>query len=166
MAITYEPIATTTVSGSSVSDITFTGISSSFTDIIIVCSLKVVTSATNTWIRVGNGTIDTGSNYSWTRLLGDGSSAISSRGSNVNDGVIIGDAYTTNFTADLIHIQNYANTTTYKTILTRNNFAANLTQAAVGLWRSTSAINQIRIYGSSRNLDIGSSVTLYGIKSA
>ena len=167
MPSTYTPIATNTVTGSSVSDVTFTGIPNTYTDLIIVCSLKIaVTSATNTFIKVGDGSIDTGSNYSWTRVLGNGTSASSSRASSVSDGVIIGDANLTDFTADILHLQNYSNTTTYKTILTRNNLASALTQAAVGMWRSTSAINQVRIFGNVRNLAVGSTITIYGVKSA
>jgi hypothetical protein len=164
---TYEAIATTTVTGSAVADVTFTGIPSTYTDLVIVCSLKIAaTSATNTFIKVGNGSIDTGSNYSWTRMLGDGSSASSSRASSVSDGVIIGDANLNDFTADILHLQNYSNTTTNKTIITRNNLASALTQAAVGMWRSTSAIDQVRIFGNVRNLAVGTTISIYGIKAA
>jgi len=166
MASTYEPIATNTL-GSSAASVTFTGISSAYTDLVIVCSLKIAaTSATNTFIKVGNGSIDTGSNYSWTRVMGNGSAASSARGTSVSDGVLIGDANLTDFTADILHLQNYSNTTTYKTILTRNNLASALSQAAVGLWRSTSAINQVQIFGNVRDLAVGSTITIYGVKSA
>jgi hypothetical protein len=61
---------------------------------------------------------------------------------------------------------NYSNTTTNKTILIRSNEPNNYVVAIVGLWRSTSAIDQVRIYGDQGNLATGTSVTLYGIKAA
>ena len=73
----------------------------------------------------------------------------------------------------IVHFQNYSNTNTYKTILGRatqmnsdNNTPA--TVAQVGLWRSTSAINTIKIkdYSDLYYFYAGSYFTLYGIKAA
>lgn len=73
MAATYEPIATTTASGSS-SSITFSSISSAYTDLVLVANASV-TSGSDTAILRFNG--DTGSNYSRTFLSGNGSSTFS-----------------------------------------------------------------------------------------
>lgn len=166
MPSTYTPIATQTL-GSSAASVTFSSISGSYTDLILIESVK--TSATgnpNLFVQVGNGSIDTGSNYSWTRLFGTGSSASSSRGTSVSDGVIIGDATPSNFTADIIQFMNYSNTSTNKTIIIRGNAADAATHADVGLWRSTSAINTIKVYAAGRDIVAGSTFTLYGVKSA
>jgi hypothetical protein len=67
----------------------------------------------------------------------------------------------------IINIQNYSNTTTYKTALLRSNLATGTypgVDAFVGLWRSTSAITSITILPASNNLLSGSTFTLYGIK--
>jgi len=164
---TYDAIATTTASGS-VSQIDFTGISGSYTDLILVMdySYSTVPTTRYTLIRVGNGSIDTGSNYSYTTLSGSGSSASSGRVSN-NTYLDLGNATsaTGQRSTTILHFQNYSNTTTNKTILARQNNSAIYTQAAVGLWRSTSAINQIRIYDTaSANFSSDSVFTLYGIK--
>lgn len=163
---TYVALKTTTV-GTATPSVTLdlTGITG-YTDLILVASIKVVGSASNTWVRLGNSSIDTGANYSWTRIMGNGSTATSARGSNTTDGVLLGDSYTTDFTADIIQIQNYSNTTTNKTVLTRNSFAPNLAHVAVGLWRSTSAINYVQVYASGVNLAVGSTFTIYGIAAA
>jgi len=171
MASTYEPIATTTL-GSSAADITFTGISQSYTDIVVIVFARSVVAAAEVagFIRVGNGSIDTASNYSKTRLLGNGSTASSARGSNLTalswDAIPGSTSASGTFCATIIQIMNYSNTTTNKTILIRSNDTGNYVVATVGLHRSTSAINQVRIYGDGGNLASGTIVTLYGISAA
>ena len=62
---------------------------------------------------------------------------------------------------------NYSNTTTYKTVLTRANIASADVEAVVGLWRSTSAVNQLDVkQGGAVTFSVGSTFTLYGIKAA
>lgn len=166
MPATYEPIATTTL-GSAQSSVTFSSISGSYTDLILICSIQSdSTGNPNSFVQVGNGSIDTGSNYSWTRMVGNGSTASSSRGTSVSDGVLIGDETPSSFSTDILHFQNYSNTTTNKTILTKGNQASAAVTATVGLWRSTSAINQIKVYCAGRNIIAGSTFTLYGILKA
>jgi hypothetical protein len=123
--------------------------------------------AANMFIRVGNGSLDTGSNYSITQITGSGSSASSGRLSSqteykVTDGLFFNTSEQCNI---LVSFQNYSNTTTNKTWLSRANSAGIGVNAGVGLWRSTSAINTIRLYGS-QNFQSGSKVTLYGIAAA
>ncbi len=164
MASTYTPIATASPSGTTTVD--FTSISGSYTDLVLVMSGSMAAAA-NMFIRVGNGSIDTGSNYSITDLIGTGSSAISQRQSSqaqyqVTDGLFFNTNEECNI---LVNFQNYSNTTTNKTWLSRANSAGIGVNAGVGLWRSTSAINAIRLYGS-QNFNSGSKVTLYGIQAA
>jgi hypothetical protein len=82
-----------------------------------------------------------------------------------------GIASTTNvFAPAIMNIQNYSNTTTNKTVVTRshsrNNGGDGDVMAITSLWRSTAAINSIKIYYSSGNLAVGTTLTLYGIASA
>lgn len=160
MAATYEPIATTTASGSTAS-ITFSSISSSFTDLILVGNFTLATNA-GLFLRF-NG--DTGSNYSYTRLIGTGSAASSARDSNQTQTQIsAGDlSQASNFVS---HIQNYSNATTNKTLLTRFDNPAGATCAFVGLWRDTSAINSVEIRTGGANFNSGGTFTLYGLLSA
>ena len=164
MALTYEPIATTTLS-SAQATINFTSIPTTYTDLILVISVNGAgTVGANSRLQVGNGSVDTATNYSETQLYGTGSSASSLRNSNVNyayGGVVQGGGVA------ISHFLNYSNTTTYKTILARGSAPANYVDAAVSLWRSTSAINTIKVYAdSSGDYPSGSTFTLYGIKAA
>ena len=172
MPTTYESIATTTLV-SAAADITFTSIPATYTDLVVVVFARSTFADTQVagLIRVGNGSIDSGSNYSRTRLLGNGSAASSARGTNLTsvsfDSIPAASASAGIFGTTTIQINNYSNTTTNKTFLIRSNETGTFLAATVGLWRSTSAINQIRIFeGGSVNLAAGTSITLYGIKSA
>lgn len=161
---TYTPIATTTL-GSAAASYTFTSIPSTYTDIILVGAFAT-DNPSSLNLNVGNGSIDTGSNFSWTYLRGDGTTASSSRGSN-DTRIFSGETNTSNLQTNIvIQFQNYSNATTFKTSISRFNHSTKAAQATVGLWRSTSAINQIRLTAPGNNFIAGSTFTLYGIASA
>jgi hypothetical protein len=167
MPSTYTPIATTTL-GSAASSVTFSSIPSTYTDLILICNVKSTTT-TNAYLRVRyNG--DTANNYSITVLSGNGSAASSARGSNTSVAYLNYNFAmpTTMETAIISNIQNYSNTTTYKTAINRSNAASQGVEAMVTMWRSTSAINSIVISTDNGGaiLDTGSTFTLYGVKSA
>ena len=164
MSSTYEPIATTTL-GSAQSSVTFSSISQSYTDLIIVVSAKASTGQGNIMLQVGNSSVDTGSNYSNTLLSGNGSSASSFRNSNVTFATI-GEFTNTDFDIVIVNLMNYSNTTTNKTSLSRvNSVAYPRVSSWVSLWRSTSAINIMTIPAQTQNFVSGSTFTLYGIRS-
>jgi len=160
MASTYEKIATTTL-GSAAADVTFSSISSAYTDLFLAINCGAA-GVTDMGIRFNS---DTGSNYSLTYIRGTGSAASSGRASNATV-MRVGNIYTALDTTALIQINNYSNTTTYKTALTRIGQASGYTVASVGLCRSTSAISTILINGDGTNLSTGSTFTLYGILKA
>jgi hypothetical protein len=157
---TYSTIATTTVSGTGTSTITFSSIGT-YTDIILVMNAAVTDGYAI--MRVNN---DSTTLYSRTQLSGNGSSASSGRTSS-DDGwfPITG---TTGFTSiTTVHLMNYSNTTTNKTALARGNNTSGLTQASAWLYRSTSAITRIDlIRPGTDNFLSGSTFTLYGISAA
>jgi len=160
MAITYEPIATTTLSSAAAS-VTFSSISGSYTDLVLVSNWTVSTQ--NNLLMTFNS--DTGSNYSETVLLGDGSSATSSRQTSATS-IRVGFAGSASSKViNIINIQNYSNATTYKTTVYRWN-SEEYVSARVGLWRNTSAITSIVLTASTGNIASGSTFSLYGIKSA
>jgi hypothetical protein len=162
MAITYEPIATTTL-GSAAADVTFTSISGSYTDLVLVCWVK--TSSNDIGLRMQFNS-DTGSNYSVTQLFGNGTTAGSNRQSSQTS-IRWANYLGTAGGIGIANIQNYANTTTYKTLINRGGFASYGTMSSVGLWQSTSAITSIKVFDEdSGNMASGSTFTLYGIKSA
>jgi hypothetical protein len=159
---TYTPIATTTI-GTAVASYTFSSISASYTDLIIVVS-GIGASTNNLLMQVGNGSVDTGTNYSNTYMYGDGTSAVSGRETSVTR-MAVGRVSATNPAPDVIQIMNYSNTTTYKTALNRGGI--DITVATVNLWRSTAAINTIKLYpDGSVNFAAGTTLTIYGIAAA
>lgn len=166
---TYTPIATTTL-GSNQASYTFTSISGSYTDLILVVSGQV-SSNVSIACQVGNGSIDTGTNYSATEIFGDGTTASSFRNSNnaqITVASIGAQINSGSQWVSTLHFQNYSNSTTYKTILGRTSAPATGVNAIAGLWRSTSAINQIKIlgYAGSSGFTTGTTFTLYGLAAA
>jgi hypothetical protein len=160
MALTYEPIASVTASGSSSNQLVMSSIPSTYTDLILVIDGSLTASAVKT-IKFN---ADTAANYSCTVAYGTGSgSGASSRYSESYLDVV--NAGSNKFNT-VVHINNYANTTTFKTYLSRHNSAAVSAEAVAGLWRSTAAINQINIYTSSNAFSSGTTFTLFGIKAA
>jgi hypothetical protein len=161
MPATYEPIATQTGNGSATT-ITFISIPQTYTDLVLVMPIFTASNA-NESVQI-NG--DTGSNYSNTWITGNGSSAASSRNTSNTALNIQANIFSTS-TSPAFHImnfQNYSNTTTFKTVLTRSNRAEQATEAFVGLWRNTAAITSISI--ASATFTTNATFTLYGIKAA
>jgi hypothetical protein len=159
---TYEPIATTTLI-SAVPSVTFGSIPQTYTDLVLI--YNGTSGITNLPIRFNS---DTGSNYSYIRTFGDGSTAYSDREPGLSYGVYaIGSSERTLAT---ISINNYFNTTTFKTLLGRGNYTGSgYVSMFASLWRSTAAITSITLYGNtnfSTNFSVGSTFTLYGIKAA
>jgi hypothetical protein len=164
MAITYTPIATQTL-GSAAASVTFSSISGTYTDLIIVYNGKYASANGQMGVQI-NG--DTGTNYSNTFLEGTGTTAGSGRDTG-NTGMVLGFTATANVdNMVLLQFMNYSNATTYKTVLSRSNVAASASVSAnVGLWRNTAAITSIKLYVyPSYNFVAGSTFTLYGIKAA
>ena len=160
MAKTYEPIATTTL-GSATSSVTFSSVSG-YTDIILVFN-GTPTGSAQSYLRV-NG--DTNTNYSDTYLYGDGSSTGSGRNATQNlmyCGYLGASGANSVMT---VHLMNYANSSTYKTFLSRGSLASAEVGTHVGLWRNSAAITSITFGVTSNNLNTGSTVTIYGIKAA
>lgn len=163
---TYTTLATTTL-GSAQSSVTFSSISGSYTDLIVIANVGCSSASQRAGWRVNS---DTGSNYSRTILVGTGSAASSDRESNATAAYGIFDATNgvpTSLNGNFItQFQNYSNTTTNKTAITRYNDAGGGTGASVQLWRSTSAITSITFLLSGGNWIAGSTFSLYGIVAA
>ena len=166
--ITYTPIATTTL-GSDTGIVTFSSISGSYTDLVLVINGGFTGSSSYIYLQFNS---DTGTNYSRTELYGNGSVAGSTRGTNENYAICgITAISTTDPAVSIINIQNYSNSSTYKTIISRGSSSASLVEAYAALWRNTSAINSITI--SNNNFSAynfrfaaGSTFSLYGITAA
>ena len=157
---TFSPIATTTL-GSNTTTVTFSSISGAYADLVLVAS-GTMTAQTDGVINFNS---DTGNNYSSTYLFGNGTSAASGRNSSA--GALLVFYWGTGQNNSILNIQNYANTTTYKTIIGRNNNPGNSTYAGVAMWQSTSAITRMDLAPTGgASWVAGSTFTLYGIASA
>ena len=164
---TYEPIATTTLSSAQAS-VTFSSISGSYTDLVVVIIGKLTTTGNGAFVRINS---DSGTNYSTTNIYGTGSVAGSGRHTNNSNGMHIGEwqnGGSSSLMVSICHFMNYSNTTTYKTMLNRCADPGSGTDAQVGLWRSTSAITDLtfRSDNTSNTWASGTTFTLYGIKAA
>ena len=161
---TYAPIATTTVSGTSTNTITFSSISGSYTDLVLVCSGNCNSGTDYPRLRIGNGSASA-TGYSDTQLYGTGTTATAYRETSQTGFIFATYPATSARVMTTFNIMNYANTTTYKSILMRDNNSAGNVTTAVMLWQSTSAINYIELF-LTNNFASGSTFTLYGIAAA
>ena len=163
---TYEPIATTTLAAITTS-FSFSSISSSYTDLKLVLTSQADSTTIFPYIRFNS---DTGTNYSFTMLIGNGTAASSDRRSTIDRIGVNFNAGSTSSqpTMSLIDIFSYAgstNKTCLVTVSADQNGAGNV-ERYVGLWRNTSAINSITIATNTGNFKVGTTATLYGIKAA
>lgn len=170
MASTYTPIATYTTSGSQ-SAVTFSSIPQTYTDLIITGSTRrgINGAGDAGWGVTLNG--DTGGNYSVQMLYAtSGGSSAGAAANNTSNFYYTGAVGDGQFCANVLHLLNYYNTTTYKTALTRSMVYGNGSPAIdsrefVNLWRNTAAVTSITLTPASGFWD-GSVVTLFGIKAA
>lgn len=166
----FESIATVTLSGTA-STFTFTSIPSTYKHLQIR-GIAMGNSTVNAFITF-NG--DTGTNYSWHWMGGDGTNASTNQGSSTNQ--IVG--FTSGFVgssviaaATIMDIPDYASTNKYKTLRAFNGYDGNQSHAGYipltlssGLWRNTAAITSITITVSGGyNWLANSQMALYGIK--
>jgi hypothetical protein len=170
MALTYEPISTQTIS-SDVATITFSSIPQTYTDLVLATNFGGFSASfDNIWGIYFNGS--TANSYSGTVLYGDGGTAGSTRrttGANADGHILLWRvSNTTVASGGLIHIMNYTNTTTNKTIFARSSSASSWASSHAGLWQSTSAITSVTLkwLDSNQRYKTGSTFTLYGIKAA
>jgi len=156
---TYTPIATSTLT-SAAATFTFTSIPSTYTDLIIVLNGAITSGLSSLGIQYNSN----GTGYSYTRLQGNGTTASSSRATGDDAvGFVAQDSCMTT-----IQINNYSNSTTYKTAISRTNSnysSDGRTGSYVSLWQNTAAITSIRLATSSTFV-AGTNFTLYGIASA
>lgn len=169
MAITYEPIATTTLNATQTT-VTLSSIPNTYTDLVIVCS--PLGSAGNYDFRFRFNS-DSGSNYSWGAFMfnaDNSSNPYGTQGTNASAIITQTNISTgTDAFPIIINVHNYANTSVYKSTISRVARGNYATSQVVGMWRSTAAINSVSfslIGGGSADLVANSTFTVYGIKAA
>ena len=164
---TYIALHTTTVSTATDSVTLDLSAITGYTDLKIEINATAASTAHHIFFRL-NG--DTGSNYSWTYFGGDGSSAATTRATSQTEGRLTYAAAVRSGSATLLqaNFQNYSNSTTKKTILSRNNRASDGVEATVNLWSKSSLepITSINFFTTGPQFAVGSTFTVYGITTA
>jgi hypothetical protein len=166
----YESIATVDVGAGGTASITFSSIPATYTHLQIrgIARNTYATTFSSTEYRFNS---DSGSNYAWHYLYGDGASAFS--GASASDNLMreinlaSGSLTSGIFSGFITDILDYANTNKNKTIRTLGGADANGSggvNLCSGVWMNTSAINSVTITASaSGTLPQYSSFALYGV---
>ena len=159
-ATSYDSIATVSASGSSV--VTFSSIPSTYKHLQLRC-FSTPSGASYNYLRLNS---DTGSNYSFHQLTGDGSTAGAAGGASQNL-VYINNYSSTQPAVAIIDILDYQNTNKNKTIRSLagvDSNGAGYVQFRSGAWYNTAAVSTITITVDGGTYSTGSSFALYGIK--
>ena len=173
MANTYTAIATVTVGSGGAATIEFTSIPATYTDLLLLTSLRGDRSGVTQAVSlIVNGSTTT---YTHKYIRGDGSSVISFTGGSgwMNPGQATAATSTSNtFSNGKIYIPNYASSNnksfSFEDVSENNGTEAYAT-LGVGVWSNASAITSIELgqrdYGSLKFVQY-STATLYGIKNS
>ena len=157
---TYVPLATFTGSGVH----SFTGIPQTYDHIVVVNYGKGTTAAENVYIQVGNGSYDSGSNYTF-KWYGVNSGGTFNTGSNTAiNGFYVGAIDNTAFNISTTIIKNYSSTSIQKNYIARNGGYNASNQANciwAGQWTTAgTAITQLQL---PNTFAAGSTTTIYGL---
>ena len=159
------------VLGSAAADITLTGLSGAYTDLIVVARFRSTNAGAGLGLqmRVGNGSIDTGSNYAYSQRFEGWTSGNnqSASASTINAGTCPNSGATAGyFGGGRWEILDYASSTRTRSVIGTcvSVDGSGILRNDVGaLWLNhAAAIDQISIYASAGNLDTGSSIFVYG----
>lgn len=159
----WTPLANLTLTGTA-SSVTFSSISQSYRDLVIVVYALGVGGSVRPVMRF-NG--DTGSNYSFMAMQGTGSVAsrtfTTSSSYMPEDGSVFGS--TTDRVHTTINIFDYSVTDKHKPMLQKTDASATGTTVAAGRWANTAAVTSVAIFPIANSWAAGSSFALYGVAS-
>ena len=167
----YDSIATTTVGAGGASSVTFSSIPSTYTHLQVRFIARISTSDTaeNTWLQF-NG--DTGSNYAYHFLDGNGSSASAGSGTSQTR-ILAGRAGAANsgsniFGVNVLDVLDYTNTSKNTTARILGGIDRNgdgNIRLDSGAWFNTAAVTSLTISPTTANSFVQySQFALYGIK--
>ena len=172
----YESIATVTVGSGGSSSIDFTSIPSTYTHLQIRLIGRTDRATKMDFYKLQFNS-DTGSNYAWHELFGDGAAGAQAGSSATEIRLFRSTAATATsgmFGTSVLDILDYANTNKYKTARSLGGADTNGSTSSdgevsltSGLWQNTNAITSIQLKpGGGTNWVQYSSFALYGIKGA
>jgi hypothetical protein len=171
MPATYTLISSATVGSGGASNIDFTSIPQTYTDLLIRTSIRSSPAATNIAINLNFNNSST--NRSIRYLYGNppGGNAISGSSTTAYDGGISPAATTTanTFNSGEIYIANYR-TSNNKPLsifsVTEDNSSTAFIFSVAALWSNSAAITSIKLIPNSGTFDQYSTAYLYGISNA
>lgn len=155
---TYDLIASNVLS-TSASSVSFSSISGSYRDLVIVVT---ATTSVNAQLRVRPNGATT--NLSSVTAEGNGSTTASVTYTNIGEMSSFNNLGSA-VSVQVIQIMDYAQTDKHKTILIRNNRADTGVAMIVGRWGQTTAITSVDLLPDGGTFSSGSSFYLYGIVS-
>jgi hypothetical protein len=173
----YDPAATWLIQRTTLASNTATVTFSSIPSIYKSLQLRYLGRSTTTGTGVGDNLFinlnsDTGANYTYHQLLGDGATA-SATGATAQTRLNVQNALPRNsvtssvFGVGIFDLQDYASTTKNKTSRMLYGTDVNGTEGKVylssGLWLSTSAVTSITLAPQSNSFLAGSTFALYGM---
>lgn len=157
------PLANLTLTGNQTT-VTFSSISQSYRDLLLVSQLVMPTDNGNSFYYRFNG--DSGTNYSWVQMRGDGSS-IFSNAATTQAQIASAGSISTVPTSAIFSVLDYSATDKHKTALLRANVmwsADPNVMAVVGRWANTAAITSLTIIlTGATGFAAGSTFALYGV---
>jgi hypothetical protein len=166
----FDLIGRVTVGSTSMTSIVFSGIPQNYQSLQLRMILRsnLAANAYSAMMRLNS---DSGSNYAYHILYGNGTSALATAGSSTNAPYLLytqGTSTSNVFAADVVDILDAFNTSKYKTIRSLGGSDANGAGAislSSALWQNTNAITSISIstngYGDFVQY---TTVALYGVK--
>ena len=157
---TYTALATITLTSTD-SSIDFANIPNTYRDLVLVIRARNTVDAQGIRAQF-NG--DTANNYSYVVMFGTGSGSGSS-GAVASQGYADFGVNRTTETSTIIQIMDYSATDKHKTMLVRSDNASEITLAYANRWASNTAISTMKVYPSVNSFAIGSTFSLYGIRS-
>ena len=165
----YESISSVTVGSGGASNVEFASIAGTYQHLQIRGLVRNTgSSQRSVSIRFNN---DTGNNYAYHLLYGNGSAAGAEGVASTSGMQAISQVYSTAsasiFSAFVIDILDYASTskaTTIRSLGSRDENGAGLASIYSGLWTSTSAVTEIDLYPLANNFAQHSTFALYGVK--
>ena len=166
----FESIATVTVGSGGSPEIEFASIPSTYTHLQLRC---MALTAAGGKVMVMRFNSDTGANYTWHFLNGQGSSATSGNATGNSYSRFFGQnigTSTTNPTVAVVDLLDYTNTnkyTTMRSLAGSDNNGSGEVALESSLWLDTTAISNIKIrLNDGTNYAQYTHIALYGIKGA
>jgi hypothetical protein len=157
----YTALANVTL-GSTAATVTFSSISSSFRDLVLIVNGTINTASSGITFRL-NG--DTSSSYSVVDMYGDGSTTGSGSGTGTR-GYLNYFNFTNSQSVWVANFMDYSATDKHTTVLSRANNSSSGTEALACRWANTSAVTSIEVtafVGGSYVFNAGSTFALYGV---